>query len=149
MTTLALLSTLFLSVGHPDLTPAQRSAVRAEVKRAVPQLQELRARARQLIREARAQGRMTPESRQALRDSLRSLRDEARRDLLPSARTILASLTPEQRARIEAAAKARGLSLTEAQLEERMAARLQRRLAMHQRDGMRVDRRAPRTPEQR
>jgi aminopeptidase N len=151
MKTLALVCMLALSInglgtpalaqrgGRLGLTPEQRAAVRAEVQRAAPELKALRARARQLIQAARAQGKPSPESRRALRDSLRGLRDEARRDLLPSARQLLGSLTPEQRARIAAAAKARGLNLTEAQLEERTAARLQRRLAQHHRHAAHPD----------
>lgn len=116
------------------LTPEQRALVRAEVKQVAPQVRELRERARELVRAARQDGEITPQERETLRTQLRALRDEARGDALPSARKLVQSLTPAQHERLAARAQARGKTLDDAKLAERVAARMARRLG-HARGG--------------
>lgn len=111
------------------LTEAQRTQLRAEVERVAPELRSARERARELVRAARQDGDVTPAEREQLRTQLRALRDEARSQVLPGARALVTSLTPEQRARLEAVAKAHGKTLDEARLGERVAAQLVRKLA--------------------
>lgn len=115
------------------LTAAQRTQLRAEVERVAPELRATRERARELVRGARQDGEVTPQEREQLRAQLRALRDEARGQVLPGARTLVASLTPEQRARLEAVAKAHGKTLDDVRLGERVAAQLVRKLARAQR----------------
>src|SRR6185436_2477011 len=87
----------------------------------------------------------------ALHERLHALRDATREALEPNARRLVASLTPEQRAKLEAAAERHGRKFDAERLTERFtrllahprfAQRMQER-AQHRGEG--GDARAPRT----
>lgn len=111
------------------LTEAQRTQLRADLERVAPELRAARERARELVRSARQDGEITPAERAELRTQLRALRDEARETVLQGARALVASLTAEQRQRLEARAKAHGKTLDDTRLGERIAAHVVRKLA--------------------
>lgn len=116
-----------------EITDAQRGIALQEARLAAPIAESARDEARRILARAWAQAQNGGD-RQALRESVRAqiktLRENAFTNVEPLARRLLSTLTPEQRARIEAAAKARGRSVDEDRLVRRAAFLLTRRMTV-------------------
>jgi hypothetical protein len=120
------------------LTPDQARAGLEAAREAAKVRADFRARRAALLLDARAALRAaaapgtppSPEaralSREEFRGRLAALRKEALPALEAAGRKAVAALTPEQRGRIEEAAKARGRTVDEARLARRTALRLSR-----------------------
>jgi len=105
-------------VDAPRLTEAQRALLRAEL-----------ASARAIVANARLQAqklRAAGGDPAVLRERLAALRRETLDTLRPAAQRLLATRTPEQRARMEERAQRRGRTIDEARLTERATRRLAR-----------------------
>jgi len=104
-----------------QLTDDQRRVVLEKARAAEPIVaQGRRDRAKLLVEEHEARRartaespRPTAEDRAARRTAHRALRDKFAADLAPLAKDVVATLTPEQRARLEGFAAARGRKLTD------------------------------------
>ncbi|MBK8180862.1 MAG: Spy/CpxP family protein refolding chaperone [Planctomycetes bacterium] len=112
-----------------EITPEQREAAREVARSLAPLMDEVRPEARAILREARELARSgnREAARALIRSQLRPLIQDAVERAKPAVRPLVASLTAEQRARLEAAAAARGRVFD----EERFTGWLTRRLARH------------------
>lgn len=105
-----------------DLSDAQRELARREADALRPAAQALREEARAIVAAARA-GVRTGDRQVAkaeAQEALRELRARARAEFTPAGRALVASLTPEQRARIEARLSAHGRTFDEERASERV-----------------------------
>ena len=115
-----------------NLSPAQRDLARREAEALRPAAQALRDEARAIVAAARARARDSDGdgdragARTQARDALRELRTRARTEFTPAGRALVASLTPEQRAHIEARLAARGRTFDVERASERVGRRLAR-----------------------
>lgn len=117
-----------------EVTTEQRELARQAARELAPRANELRPQARALLEKARALRRDGDRegARTVLRDELRPLLERAKPDAERAAAPIVRSLTPEQRAKLEAAAKRRGESFDERRFSHRLglmlgSRRMQRR----------------------
>jgi hypothetical protein len=113
-----------------EVTPEQRELAREAAAKLRPLADELRPQVRDVLGRAR-ELRRTGDARGAARlreAELRPLRERTRSSALPEVEPLLRSLTPEQRATLERAARARGRELDEQRLARRLALRLARRV---------------------
>ena len=101
-----------------EFTDAQKAQFRAAAQSVAPRVREAREEAFFRVQAERA--RRNPDF-EALREELRELRARTLDETAPHARRLVASLTPEQRARIEEAARARGREFDIERLEDRVA----------------------------
>jgi hypothetical protein len=103
-------------------TDTQKAQALQAARTVQPVAEAARAQARQIVQAARAAN--PTGSREAIRasvkDQLKAVRENAAAQILPSGRALLASLTPDQRARIQAALTKHGKTFD----EERVARRL-------------------------
>lgn len=97
------------------LTEAQRDDFRKAREAAAPVRTDLRAKIHALREEAR-KGERTEASRAATREAVKALVATAREQVAGDARRLLATITPEQRARLAEAAARRGKTLDDARL---------------------------------
>jgi Spy/CpxP family protein refolding chaperone len=115
-----------------DVTNEQRALVLEKARAAAPILAESRRQARTIVAEAwvaaGAQGAQSDRAavRAAVREKLKTLRAETKGRIDVLAKEVVASLTPEQRQKLEARAAKRGRTLDDARLT-RFAAALIRR----------------------
>jgi hypothetical protein len=102
-----------------DATDAQREVAREEARAAAPISHAARLEGRAIRIEAL---REHPGDRAAARESarpkIRELRERTLTGLRPLAQKVVATLTPDQRKKLEDAARARGKDLDEARLEK-------------------------------
>jgi hypothetical protein len=114
------------------VTEEQRQLGREAAKELAPLRDELRPRVRELGEHARERLRSGDRegARTLLKNELRPLIEDARRRARPHVQSLLESITPEQRERLEAAATRRGQHFD----EERLAGHLGRRLLLRQRE---------------
>ncbi len=110
-----------------EFSDAQRALALQHARAVEPLAREARREALRLRLEARDRQRTgDPEALRAdLRQRLQALRERARAEILPHGRVLVAALTPEQRAKIEARLAERGRTFD----AERAAARVARWLA--------------------
>ena len=102
-----------------ELTDAQKAQWKDARLAADPVREDLRTQIR-AMREAFKAGEKTPEARAAFRAKRKATVDAALAAVAPSAARLVASLTPEQRAKLEARAKAHGKTLDDAKLTRRI-----------------------------
>jgi len=109
------------------LDDAQLRTVAEKAKAAQPIVAEARRERARLLVEARTTLRDATQDRETRKAAVRSLRERARAGrkalgerITPLARDVLATLTPEQRGRLEGFAAAHGRKLDEARLERRV-----------------------------
>ena len=110
-----------------EITPEQREAARDVVRSLRPLADEVRPQAHAILEQARelARSGRREEARELLRTQMKPLLQGALERAKPAVRPLVRTLTPEQRARLEAAAAARGRAFD----EERFTSWLTRRLA--------------------
>jgi hypothetical protein len=114
-----------------NVTDDQRRTALEKARAAAPIVSAARDEARRVVAQARAAAAKDPAAdRKALRESVRTqlqaLRERTRGQVEPLAKDVLASLTPEQRAKIDAAAAKRGRTVDEGRLTRRVARMLAR-----------------------
>jgi Spy/CpxP family protein refolding chaperone len=103
-----------------DLSDAQKATIRESREASAKVREDARAATREMVGAARKGGDRSDAARTALREKVRAVRASARLAVEPQAKRILESLTTEQRAKIEERAKARGKTVDEAKLLERI-----------------------------
>ena len=103
-----------------DLSDAQRATLREARAAGAKAGAAAREKARAIRKEARAAGVADDAARASLRERLKAVRAEARAAVAPEAQKPVTSLTPEQRARLEARAKERGKTFDEARFRARV-----------------------------
>ncbi|MCC7010994.1 MAG: hypothetical protein IT454_00415 [Planctomycetes bacterium] len=113
------------------ITEDQRRLGREAAREIAPIVKQLKPQARDVLERARERARAGDRdgARELLRSELRPLVEEGQRRARPSMQPLLNSLTPEQRAKLEAAAGRRGRDFD----DERFARRLALRLALRNR----------------
>jgi hypothetical protein len=114
-----------------QVTDDQRRTVLEKARAAAPIVSAGKDEARRIVAQARAALAKDPAAdRRALRESvrtqLRALRAKTRGQVEPLAKDVVASLTPEQRAKLEAAAGKHGRTLDDARLTRRAARMISR-----------------------
>jgi len=128
-----------------ELTDAQKAQWKDARLAADPVREDLRTQVG-AMREAFKAGEKTPEARAAFRAKRKATVDAALAAVAPSAARLVASLTPEQRAKIDARAKAHGKTIDDARLTRRIERLLLMRGGKHQDGGGAKD--APTTPSE-
>jgi len=105
-----------------DLTEAQRALVRQETLGLAPAARAAHDEARAIREAARARGRDGDRegARAQAREQMRALRDRTRAEFAPHGRAVIQSLSPEQRARIEARLAERGKTFDAERASERV-----------------------------
>jgi Spy/CpxP family protein refolding chaperone len=103
-----------------DLSEAQVATMKEAREASAKVRRDAHAEVRTVVRDARRAGDRSEAARTALREKVRAVRASARQAVEPQAKRVLESLTPEQRAKIEARAKERGRTVDEAKLLERI-----------------------------
>jgi len=103
-----------------QLSDAQRQLALDKARAAAPIAEQTRRDAARILVDRASAGR------DATREKLRALRAEVAGKLLPLAKEVVASLTPEQRAKIQEAAAKHGRAFDEARFERRVARMLAR-----------------------
>ena len=114
-----------------QVSDEQRHTVLEKARAAAPIVSAGKDEARRIVAQAWAAAAKDPNAdRKALRESvrtqLRALREKTRGQVEPLAKDVVASLTPEQRAKLEAAAAKHGRTLDDARLVRRTARMLSR-----------------------
>ena len=106
-----------------EITDAQRQLALEEARAIAPRARELRREAMRIRQEAREGVRTGDREaiRAQTRERLRALRERARAELAPHGRALVDSLTPEQRAKIEARLAERGRTFDAQRASERAA----------------------------
>jgi Spy/CpxP family protein refolding chaperone len=103
-----------------ELSDAQRTLLR-ESREATENVRvDVRARVRSILADAWKAGDRSPEARKAVREKVRAVIASARTAVEATAKKIFDSLTAEQRAKIEARAKAHGREVDDARLLRRI-----------------------------
>jgi Spy/CpxP family protein refolding chaperone len=113
-----------------DITDAQREQFRAQARSVAPVTEQVRGEARAIFERARAavqSGGDRAAVREQARGEMKALFQRSFPQLQPAARAMVEQLTPEQRAKLEAAAAARGKTLDQSRLERGAALILMRR----------------------
>ena len=110
-----------------EITNEQRVRALQAARAVQPAVESARAQALKIIAEARAANPNGDRAaiRETVRAKIQALREQARAEVEPSARALVATLTPEQRQKLAAFAKTRGVTFD----ENRFTARLGRMLA--------------------
>jgi Spy/CpxP family protein refolding chaperone len=113
------------------VTDEQRRTVLEKARAAAPIVAADRDEARRIVAQAwTAAAKDSAADRRALRDSVRgqlkALREKTRGQVEPLAKEVVASLTPEQRAKLDAAAARHGRTVDEARLVRRAARMISR-----------------------
>jgi len=109
-------------LASPEVTNEQRALVLEKARAAAPILADARRQARTIVAEAWASATAdgAKPDRRAIRasvkDKLKTLRTETRGRIEVLAKEVVASLTPEQRQKLEAVAAKRGRTIDEARL---------------------------------
>lgn len=104
-----------------EVTDAQRALALEQARAMAPRARELRREALRIRQEAR-EGVSTGDReavRAETRERIRALRERARAELAPHGRALVDSLTPEQRAKIEARLAERGRTFDAQRASER------------------------------
>ncbi|MEO6711078.1 MAG: Spy/CpxP family protein refolding chaperone [Planctomycetota bacterium] len=111
-----------------DVTEQQKEQARGVAKALQPIADEVRPQARLLIEQARGLARSGDRAaaRELLRTQLRPMLEQAMERARPLVQPLVGTLTPEQRAKIEAAASAHGRSFDEDRFTRRLAWRIAR-----------------------
>lgn len=114
-----------------DITDQQRQTALEKARAAAPIVSSAKEEARRIVAQAWAAAAKDPNAdRKALRDSvrtqLRALREKTRGQVEPLAKDVVASLTPEQRAQLDAAAAKHGRTVDDDRLVRRVARMLSR-----------------------
>ena len=117
------------------VTDEQRRTALAKARAAAPIVTSAKDEARRIVAQAWAAAAKDPAGdRKALRESVRAqlkaLREKTRGQVEPLAKDVVASLTPEQRAKLDDAAAKRGRTVDEARLTRRVARMLSRPMAV-------------------
>ena len=101
------------------ITDAQREELRARVERVRPIVEQTRSEAREILERARVEAQTGDRAavRERTRGELKALAERCRSELGNDARSLVGTLTPEQRAKLEQAAAARGRQLDDERLE--------------------------------
>jgi len=111
------------------ITEPQREQFRAQAKTVAPLTEQVRGEARGIFERARAavqSGGDRAAVREQARGELKALFQRSFPQIQPAARAVVEQLTPEQRAKLEAAAAARGKTLDQSRLERGAALFLMR-----------------------
>ncbi|MCY2961523.1 MAG: hypothetical protein NTY35_15275 [Planctomycetota bacterium] len=105
-----------------ELTDAQRDLARQEAQLVGPAARAAREEARAIVQaaRARAQGGDREGARAEAREQLKLLRERTRAEFTPHGRALIQSLTPEQRARIDARLAERGKTFDVDKASERV-----------------------------
>ena len=101
-----------------DLSDAQRTQLADARTAAEPIRQDARTKVRAILEEAR-KGERTPDTRTKVREQVKAVLQAAATQVEPSAKRLLDSLTPEQRARLAERATKHGKTLDDAMLLRR------------------------------
>jgi hypothetical protein len=112
------------------ITDTQREQFRAQAQTVAPVVEQVRGEARAIFERARAAvqgGGDRAAVREQARGELKALFQRSFPQIQPAARAMVEQLTPEQRAKLEAAAAARGKTLDQSRLERGAALILMRR----------------------
>jgi Spy/CpxP family protein refolding chaperone len=114
---------LLASLGATD---EQRRTVLEKARAAAPIVSAAKDEARRIVAQAWSAAAKDPSAdRKALRESVRTqlkaLREKTRGQVEPLAKEVVASLTPEQRAKLDAAAAKHGRTVDDARLTRRAA----------------------------
>jgi hypothetical protein len=112
------------------ITDTQREQFRAQAQTVAPVVEQVRGEARAIFERARAAVRGGGDRaavREQARGELKALFQRSFPQIQPAARAMVEQLTPEQRAKLEAAAAARGKTLDQNRLERGAALILMRR----------------------
>lgn len=114
-----------------DLTDAQRALARQEAQALAPAAKAAREEARGILDAARERRRGGDRegAREQAREQLKGLRERTRAEFTPHGRALIQSLTPEQRARIEARLAERGRTFDAERASERVGRWLAHRAA--------------------
>ncbi len=112
-----------------DVSESQKGAARAVAESLQPIVDELRPKVAPLLQQARELARSGEReaARELLRSELRPLCKDALTQAKPLVQPLVGTLTPEQRAKLEAAAAARGRSFDEERFTRRLTWMLARR----------------------
>lgn len=116
------------------VTDEQRRTVLEKARAAAPIVSGAKDEARRIVAQAWAAAAKDPSAdRKAIRESVRAqlkaLRDKTRGQVEPLAKEVVAALTPEQRAKLDAAAAKHGGTVDEARLVRRAARMISRPMA--------------------
>jgi Spy/CpxP family protein refolding chaperone len=109
---------------HLNFSDAQRGLALQAARNAQPIVEEARREAARILVQAEDAGQNARSS--AVREQLKSLRQQTFQKIEPLARQVVAALTPEQRQRIEDAARKHGRTFDEDRLVRRTARLLAR-----------------------
>lgn len=114
-----------------EITPEQRDQARDVVRSLRPLADEVRPQAHAILEQARelARSGKREEARELLRTQMKPLLQGALERAKPAVRPLVQTLTPEQRARLGAAAAARGRAFDEERFTSWLTRRLARRAA--------------------
>ncbi len=114
-----------------DISEAQRDLARQASRELAPLAEELRPQARAIVERARELRRKGDRegAKALLRDELRPLLERAKPQAERAVDPLLRSLTPEQRAKLEAAAQRRGKQFDEQRFAQRLGLALSSRRA--------------------
>lgn len=110
------------------VTEEQRAAAREVAQQIRPLAEALRPQVREILTRVKALARAGDHegARNLVKTELKPLIENARARTRPLVQPLIEALTPEQRAKIEAACRARGRTFDEAKLADRLALRLAR-----------------------
>jgi len=114
-----------------EISEAQRESARAAARELAPLAETLRPQVSALLERARALRREGDRegARNVLKNELKPLLESAKPQTQRALAPLVASLTPEQRAKLEAAAQRRGRSFDEQRFAHRLGLRLSSRRA--------------------
>ncbi len=114
-----------------DVSESQRELARQAARELAPVADDLRSQARAIVERARELRRKGDRegAKQLLRDELRPLFERAKPQAERAVEPLLHSLTPEQRAKLEAAAQRRGKRFDEQRFSHRLGLALSTRRA--------------------
>ena len=101
-----------------DLSDAQKAQLADARTAAQPIREDARAKVRAILEEAK-KGERTPETRAKVREQVKAVLEGAAKEVEPSAKRLLDSLTAEQRARLSDRAAKHGKTIDDAKLLKR------------------------------